>query len=223
MDAQQQWTAVDDYIGRWLTPEDPVLTAALRDAEERGLPQISVSATQGKFLHVLARSVQAHRILEIGTLAAYSTIWLGRALAPGGRLVTLEADPEHAEVARGNLARAGLDDVAEVRVGLALDTLPELTGEPFDLVFIDADKPNIPAYFRWAVDLTRPGGLVIVDNVVRNGALADEHTSDPAVQGVRKLHELIATEPRVSATTIQTVGERGYDGFTLAIILPPEA
>ncbi|GAA0509479.1 O-methyltransferase [Saccharopolyspora subtropica] len=215
-----QWSAVDDYLTALLAPEDPVLTAAVRAGDEAGLPRINVSPLQGKLLHLLARSVQARRVLEVGTLAGYSTIWLGRALPPDGRLVTLESEPKHAEVARANLARAGLDGIAEVRVGPALETLPQLTEETFDLVFIDADKPNIPDYFRWALVLTRPGGLVIVDNVVRDGAVADEHSTDPAVQGVRRFHELLASEPRAAATTIQTVGVKGYDGFTLAVVLP---
>ncbi|MCI2423482.1 O-methyltransferase [Saccharopolyspora sp. K220] len=220
--ADQQWTAVDDYLGGLLVPEDPVLTAALRAGDEAGLPHINVSALQGKLLHLLARSVRARSILEIGTLAGYSTIWLGRALPPDGRLITLEAEPKHAEVARANLARAGLDGIAEVRLGLALDTLPELVEDSFDLVFIDADKPNIPDYFRWAMVLTKPGGMVIVDNVVRRGAVADEHSTDPAVRGVRRFHEMLASEPRVAATTIQTVGVKGHDGFTLAVILRPD-
>jgi predicted O-methyltransferase YrrM len=218
--AQQEWAAVDDYLGRLIAPEDPVLTAALRAADEAGLPPINVSLLQGKLLNLLARSMQARSILEVGTLAGYSTIWLGRALPPDGRLITLEAEPKHAEVARANLARAGLDGIAEVRLGLALDTLPELVEQSFDLVFIDADKPSIPDYFRWALVLTRPGGMVIVDNVVRGGAVADERSSDPAVQGVRRFHELLASEPRASATTIQTVGVKGHDGFTLAVVLP---
>ncbi|MBB5154108.1 O-methyltransferase [Saccharopolyspora phatthalungensis] len=221
MAEQQQWSAVDDYLGGLLAPEDPVLAAALRAGDEAGLPHINVSALQGKLLNLLARAVQARSVLEVGTLAGYSTIWLGRALPADGRLITLEAEPKHAEVARGNLARAGLDGIAEVRLGLALDTLPELVGESFDLVFIDADKANIPEYFRWALVLTRPGGLVIVDNVVRGGEVADEHSSEPAVRGVRRLHELLASEPRAAATTIQTVGVKGYDGFTLAVVLPP--
>ncbi|PKW13683.1 O-methyltransferase [Saccharopolyspora spinosa] len=221
MAEQQQWAAVDDYLGALLTPEDPVLTAALQASDEAALPHINVSALQGKLLNLLARSVQARSILEIGTLAGYSTIWLGRALPADGRLVTLEAEPKHAEVARANLARAGLDGITEVRVGPALDTLPELVEESFDLVFIDADKPNIPEYFRWALVLTRPGGLVIVDNVVRRGAVVDEHSSDPAVQGARRFHEMLAAESRASATTIQTVGAKGHDGFTLAVVLPP--
>ncbi|MGW3466903.1 O-methyltransferase [Saccharopolyspora sp. NPDC000995] len=221
MAEQQQWAAVDDYLGALLTPEDPVLTAALQASDEAGLPHINVSALQGKLLNLLARSVQARSILEIGTLAGYSTIWLGRALPLDGRLVTLEAEPKHAEVARANLARAGLDGITDVRVGAALDTLAELVEESFDLVFIDADKPNIPEYFRWALVLTRPGGLVIVDNVIRRGAVADEHSSDPDVQGARRFHEMLADEPRASATTIQTVGAKGHDGFTLAVVLQP--
>ncbi|MGP4018413.1 O-methyltransferase [Saccharopolyspora sp. 5N708] len=220
--AEQQWTAVDDYLAGLLAPEDPVLIAALRAADDAGLPRISVSALQGKLLHLLARSVRAHSILEIGTLAGYSAIWLGRALPPDGRLITLEVEPKHAEVARGNLARAGLDAVAEVRLGFALDTLPELVEDAFDLVFIDADKPNLPEYFRWAMVLTKPGGMVVVDNVVRRGEVVDEHSTDPAVRGVRRFHEMLASEPRAEATTIQTVGVKGYDGFALAVVLRPD-
>ncbi|KAA5836033.1 O-methyltransferase [Saccharopolyspora hirsuta] len=216
---REQWAAVDDYLGERHAPEDPVLIAARRAADEAGLPHVAVSPLQGKFLQVLARTVQARRILEVGTLAGYSTIWLGRALPPGGRLVTLEHDPARAEIARANLSRAGLDDVVEVRVGAALDTLPELVGETFDLTFVDADRPNLPEYFRWALELTRPGGLVVVDNVVRRGAVLDETDQDPELVGVRRFHELLAAEPRAAATAIQTVGAKGHDGFTLALVL----
>ncbi|RKT84145.1 Predicted O-methyltransferase YrrM [Saccharopolyspora antimicrobica] len=216
---REQWAAVDEYLGERYAPEDPVLIAARRAADEAGLPPVAVSPLQGRFLQVLARTVQARRILEIGTLAGYSTIWLGRALPADGRLVTLEHDPAHAEIARANLARAGLDEVAEVRVGAALDTLPELVGETFDLVFVDADRPSVPEYFRWALELTRPGGLVVVDNVVRRGAVVDEANLDAELRGVRRFHELLAAEPRAMATSIQTVGAKGHDGFTLALVL----
>ncbi|GAA4837561.1 O-methyltransferase [Saccharopolyspora rosea] len=218
---QQQWTAVDEYVTARLAPPDPVLDGALRNADRAGLPHINVSPAQGQFLHVLAAAAGARHVLEIGTLAGYSAIWLGRALPPDGRLISLEAEPRHAEVARENLAAAGLADRVEVRLGPALDTLPNLRTDPaapFDLVFIDADKPNIPEYFRWALVLSRPGALVVVDNVVRKGALADETSTDPAVQGVRRLHDMLADETRAAATTIQTVGVKGYDGFTLAVV-----
>jgi len=219
---QERWSAVDSYIGDNLVPADPVLEAALRASADAGLPPISVSPSQGKLLHLLARARGARTILEIGTLGGYSAIWLARALPPGGRLITLEAEPRHAEVARANLARAGLGDVAEVRVGPAQDTLPKLhaAGDgPFDLIFIDADKPGYPDYLPWSVRLSRPGSMIIADNVVRGGAVADSASTDANVQGVRRFIELMAAEPRVSATAIQTVGSKGYDGFTLALVL----
>jgi len=197
---------------------DAALAAALEASEAAGLPAISVSPAHGKLLWLLARTNGAKRILEIGTLGGYSAIWLARGLAPGGRLVTLEALEKHAAVARKNLARAGLADVAEIRVGKALDTLPELQG-PFDLAFIDADKQNNAEYFRWALKLSRPGSLIVVDNVVRDGAVIDARSRDAAVQGVRRLYELIAAEPRVAATAVQTVGVKGYDGFAIALVL----
>jgi predicted O-methyltransferase YrrM len=215
--SEQLWTEVDDYIGAALLPPDDALTHALRASEEAGLPQIAVSAPQGKLLMLLARSVGARRILEVGTLGGYSAIWLARALPEDGRLVTLEIDPKHAEVARGNLAHAGLADRTEVRVGPAIETLPDLDG-PFDLAFIDADKQSNADYFAHAVRLSRPGSLIVVDNVVRGGKVADAGNTEPAVLGVRRLNDVIAAEPRVSATTIQTVGSKGYDGFTLALV-----
>ena len=219
---QEQWTAVDEYINSSVVRPDEALGSALRATAEAGMPPIAVSAAQGKLLGMLAGLVGATRILEIGTLGAYSTIWLARAVTDGGRVITLEIDPGHAEVARKNIANAGLDGVAEVRVGAALDTLPSLTPDgPFDLTFIDADKANIPAYFDWAVKLSRPGAVVVVDNVVRNGALIDESSADPNVQGVRRLHEALTTDERVTATTIQTVGSKGYDGFTIAVVNRP--
>lgn len=220
--AQQQWAAVDEYIAGRLVPPDPALDAALRATAEAGMPMISVAPNQGKLLHVLALALGAQAILEIGTLAGYSSIWLARALPPGGRLVSLEFDPTHAAVARANLARAGLADVAEVRVGPALSTLPQLAAEgagPFDLVFIDADKQNTAAYFAWALKLTRRGGLIITDNVVRDGAVADAGSADPSVQGVRRFYDALAAEPRVSATAIQTVGGKGYDGLAIAVVV----
>jgi predicted O-methyltransferase YrrM len=215
--AQDQWTAVDAYVGDLLVPADPVLDAALAASAAAGLPPHNVSPAQGKLLHLLARLRKARAILEIGTLGAYSTIWLARALPAGGRLVTLEVDPAHAAVARANLGRAALDDVVTLHEGRALDTLPRLAG-PFDMVFIDADKPANPDYFAWALRLSRPGALIVVDNVVRGGAVLDAASTDPNVQGVRRLHAVLAAEPRVSATTIQTVGSKGWDGFTLAVV-----
>lgn len=217
----EQWTAVDRYITGLLLPPDAALEAALAASVAAGLPPIAVSPPQGKLLHLLARMQGAQNILEIGTLGGYSTIWLARALPPAGRLITLEVEPKHAEVARANFARAGLAGTVELRLGPALETLPQLAAErrgPFDLIFIDADKPNIPHYFTWALPLSRRGGVIIIDNVVRKGAVADPGDTDPNVQGVRRLHELLAAEPRVSATTIQTVGGKGYDGFTLAFV-----
>jgi predicted O-methyltransferase YrrM len=218
---QAQWTRVDDYLSTALGLSDAVLDAAVEASRAAGLPAISVSPAQGKLLHLLARAIGASQVLEIGTLGGYSTIWLARALPAGGRLITLELDPRHAEVARTNFVQAGLADVVELRLGPALETLPRLAAEgrgPFDLVFIDADKPNIPAYFTWALSLTRPGSAIVVDNVVRGGAVADPASDDPSVQGVRRLNELIAAEPRVSATVVQTVGGKGYDGFALALV-----
>lgn len=218
----EQWTAVDRYIADTLLPPDPTLDAALQAGAEAGLPPISVAPNQGKFLHLLARAQGAKNILEIGTLGGYSTIWLARALPPGGKLITLEYEPKHAEVARANFIQAGVAERIELRVGAALDTLPQLEAEkrgPFDFIFIDADKENYPGYWDWALKLSRRGTMIIADNVVRDGALIDPASSDPRVQAVRRLHELIAAEPRVSATTIQTVGSKGYDGFTLAVVL----
>jgi predicted O-methyltransferase YrrM len=212
------WDDVDRYISETLVQPDDALAAALEASDAAGLPPISVSPAHGKLLWLLARTVGAKRILEIGTLGGYSTIWLARGLAPGGRLVTLEALEKHAAVARKNLARAGLADRVEVRIGKALDTLPQLEG-PFDLAFIDADKQNNPEYFRWALKLSRPGSLIVVDNVVRDGAVIDARSRDAAVQGVRRLYELIAAEPRVSATAVQTVGVKGYDGFAIALVV----
>ena len=213
------WENVDRYISETLVQPDDALAAALEASDAAGLPPISVSPAHGKLLWLLARTLGAKRILEIGTLGGYSTIWLARGLAPGGRLVTLEALEKHAAVARKNLARAGLADRVEVHIGKALDTLPQLVG-PFDLAFIDADKQNNPEYFRWALKLSRPGSLLVVDNVVRDGAVIDARSRDAAVQGVRRLYELIAAEPRVSATAVQTVGVKGYDGFAIALVLP---
>jgi len=220
---QVTWNAVDDYLNDTLVLPDAVLEAALQASLAAGLPNINVSPAQGKFLHLLARVQGARNILEIGTLGGYSAIWLARALPPGGgRLVTLEVDAKHAEVARANLARAGLANVTQVRLGRAIDTLPELEREsagPFDLVFIDADKPSNPEYFAWALKLSRRGTVIVVDNVVRGGAVADATSSDAAVLGVRRLNQMMAAEPRISATAIQTVGSKGYDGFAVALVL----
>jgi predicted O-methyltransferase YrrM len=215
------WSTVDQYIETQLAPADPALAWVLEASEAAGLPPIQVAPNQGKLLALWARSIGARRVLELGTLAGYSTIWLARALPPGGSVVTLELDPKHAEVAQASFARAGLVDRIELRLGRALDSLQQLAQEqrePFDFVFIDADKASIPDYFHRTLELTRPGGIIVVDNVVRRGALADPNSRDPAVIGVRRFHELLASEPRVSATTVQTVGSKGYDGFTYALV-----
>ncbi|KAB1989931.1 O-methyltransferase [Streptomyces triticiradicis] len=219
MSESQLWNDVDDHFTALLAPADEILTAALRDSDAAGLPPINVAPNQGKLLRLLAEIQGARRILEIGTLGGYSTIWLGRALPADGRLITLEYDPRHAEVARANLARAGLDEIAEVRVGPALESLPKLADEnpePFDLVFIDADKVNNPHYVEWAVRLTRPGSVIVLDNVVRGGAVTDAASTDPSVRGTRAALELIASHPKLSGTAVQTVGTKGYDGFALA-------
>jgi predicted O-methyltransferase YrrM len=216
------WTAVDAYFEEKLLPKDPALEEALRSSVAAGLPGIQVSPTQGKLLHLLAKSLGARKILEIGTLGGYSTIWLARALPAVGWLVTLEVNPTHAEVARANIARAGLKDKVELRLGPALETLPKLLSEkqgPFDFVFIDADKPSTAAYFDWAVQLSRPGSLIVVDNVVRKGELANPSSADPNVLGMRGFLDALASEHRVTATGIQTVGRKGYDGFVLARVL----
>jgi predicted O-methyltransferase YrrM len=223
---QEQWTAVDTYFSDLLAPHDEALEAALRDCEATGLPAIQVSTPLGKLLHLLARTQAARSILEIGTLGGYSAIWMARALPPEGRLVTLELDPKHAEVARRNLERAGVADRVEIRVGKALESLPRIAEEgrpPFDLVFIDADKRENVEYFRWALRLTRLGGLIVIDNVVRRGQVADADSTDANVQGTRRVLEMLAAEPRVSATAIQTVGSKGYDGFALAVVVGGES
>jgi predicted O-methyltransferase YrrM len=219
---QERWSAVDRYITSLLVGPDSAQDATLRANREAGLPAIEVTPNQGKLLHLLARLTGARRILEIGALGGFSTIWLARALPPDGRLITLEANPKHAEVARANIERAGLGDIVEVRVGKALDTLPGVAAEghgPFDLIFIDADKPNNPAYLEWAMKLSRPGSVIVVDNVVRGGALVDDG-DDESVRGSRQLFEMLAAEPRLSATAIQTVGDKGYDGFAIALVNP---
>ena len=219
--SQKLWTQVDDYICDQLVPEDAVLTQALLDSKSAGLPDIAVSPNQGKMLNLVARLMGAKRILEIGTLGGFSTIWLARALPADGRLITCEYSPKHAEVAAANIARAGLAAKVDIRVGPALATLPLLQAEeqkPFDLVFIDADKQNNANYVQWALKLTRPGSLIVIDNVIRGGKVIDAASGDEMVQGVRRMNSLIAGEPRLDATAIQTVGSKGHDGFTFALV-----
>lgn len=218
---EDRWTAVDRYVADVVVPSDPALDATLEASTAAGLPPINVAPNQGKLLALLVQMRSARTVLEIGTLGGYSTIWMAGALPADGRLVTLEAEPTYAEVARGNIARAGLADVVDVRVGPALATLPQLAAEgagPFDVVFIDADKSANADYFSWALRLTRRGSIIVVDNVVRGGAVLDAGSADPGVQGTRRLYELLGQEPRVSATVIQTVGSKGYDGFALAVV-----
>jgi predicted O-methyltransferase YrrM len=222
MSESQLWDDVDEYFSAHLSTEDDTLQAALRDSDAAELPHISITAPQGKLLQLLAQIQGARNILEIGTLGGYSTIWLARALPADGRLISLEYDPKHAEVATRNVARAGLDKVVEVRVGPALESLPKLADEnpaPFDLVFIDADKANNPHYVEWALRLTSTGSLIVVDNVVRGGRIADADNTAPDVRGTRTAIDLIGSHPRLSGTAIQTVGAKGYDGFALARVL----
>ncbi|GHE77560.1 O-methyltransferase [Streptomyces spiralis] len=222
MSDPQLWDEVDSYFSTLLSPEDEALQATQRDSDSEGLPHINVTPNQGKLLHLLARLQGARTVLEIGTLGGYSTIWLARALPEDGLLITLEYDAHHADVARRNIAYAGLDRIAEVRVGPALESLPKLADEnppPFDLVFIDADKVNNPHYIEWALRLTRAGSLIILDNVVRGGEVTDPTSTDPSVRGTRAALELIAEHPRLEGTAIQTVGSKGYDGFALARVL----
>ncbi len=224
--SQEQWTAVDSYITDLLVPHDPALDEALKASTQAGLPAIAVSPNQGKLLQLIARVQGARTILELGTLGGYSTIWLARALPAEGRLITLEANLQYAEVARANIAKAGLADVVELREGPALETLPQLASEdqgPFDLIFIDADKQNNPGYFEWALKLSRRGSLIITDNVVRDGGIIDPTVGDPhhgtaGIEGIRRFYEMLAAEPKVSATAIQTVGSKGYDGFAVALV-----
>ena len=219
---QTTWTAVDRYFGDLLAPSDEKLDGVLAANRQARLPAIGVSRLQGKFLQLLVRMTQARRILEIGTLGGYSTIWMARALPEDGRLITLEANPRHAEVARANLERAGMLGRVEIRVGRALDSLPTLAASgagPFDLIFIDADKPGNPDYLQWAMKLARPGTTIAVDNVVRQGKVVDAGSADPDIQGTRRMAELMAAEPRLSATVLQTVGAKGYDGIALAVVL----
>jgi predicted O-methyltransferase YrrM len=215
------FSAVDDYLNGLFVAPDPVLDAALAASAAAGLPAINVAPNQGKFLHLLARLAGSRSILEIGTLGGYSTLWLARALPPGGRLVTLEFDPRHAAVARENFSRAGLADRIDLRVGRAVDTLPLLLAEgrsPFDFIFIDADKPSYPDYLAWSLQLSRPGSVIVADNVVRKGAIIDPASPDANVQGMRRFLALLAAEPRLTTTALQTVGSKGYDGFALAIV-----
>ena len=217
--SQELWSAVDRYIVECQVGTDAALDHALALANSAGLPAINVAPNQGKFLQLLARTAGARKILEIGTLGGYSAIWLARALPAGGRLITLESQAKHVEIARSCLDKAGLSNVVDIRLGRALETLPTLKSEaPFDFTFIDADKENIAEYFRWALELSRPGALIVVDNVVRKGAVLDAESSDVNVQGVRRFNESLAKESRVTATTLQTVGSKGYDGVTIALV-----
>lgn len=217
----EQWTAVDAYLNDVLVRSDESLERALAHSADSGLPAISVSPTQGKFLMMLARIQGACRILEIGTLGGYSTIWFAKALPADGRIITIESEPKHAQVAKENIVDAGFGEMVDVRLGKALDVLADIAAEnvgPFDFTFIDADKPNIPEYFDWALRLSRSGSIIIVDNVIREGAIIDADSEDPSVQGVRRLNEYLALESSVTATTLQTVGSKGYDGFTIAVV-----
>ncbi len=218
---QERWTAVDQYFNGFLIPADPVLESALQAMKQAGLPSIQVSPLQGKFLSILAQAIQAKSILEIGTLAAYSTIWLARGMPSDGKIITLEANPKHAEVARANLAHAGLENMVDLRVGQALDSLARLFEEKvpaFDMVFIDADKQNNKGYFEWTLKMTHPGSLIVIDNVVRDGEVLNEFSSQSDVQGVRKFMPGLASDPRVTASAIQTVSSKGYDGFAIALV-----
>lgn len=219
--SEEAWHDVDRYLTGLLVGRDDHLTAALEASARAGLPQIELAPPHAKLLHLLARMTNAKRVLEIGTLAGYSTIWLARAMPQGGLVVTLEALPHHAEVARSNIARAGLTDRVQVRVAPAAESLAQLVSEgakAFDLVFIDADKASNPKYFEWALMLTRRGSVIVCDNVVRNGSVLDESGTDPDVVGTRAFLDLIASDPRVDATAIQTVGIKGWDGFALAVV-----
>lgn len=221
MQNQELWNAVDQYIGARLLPADELLEEVLKASSAAGLPAIQVSPAQGKFLHLLARMIGARRILEIGTLAGYSAIWMGRALPPDGRLITLEIDPEHAQLARKHIEAAGLAGRVEVRLGRAGELLPKIALEnhgSFDLIFIDADKPRNVDYFNWSLRMSRPGGIILIDNTVRSGAIVEAGSHDPSVQGTQRLYEAIGANPRVTATAIQTVGCKGYDGFIMALV-----
>jgi predicted O-methyltransferase YrrM len=217
----EKWTAVDQYITQTIPHSDAALDEAVAANTAAGLPSIDVAPNQGKLLHLLALATRARRILEVGTLGGYSTIWLARALPADGRLVTLEVSPKHAEVARGNLDRAGVGEKVEIRVGPAAVSLEQLVrerAEPFDLIFIDADKPSNPVYLAWALKLAKRGSVIVIDNVVREGAVADAHSTDPGVIGTRAMFEMLAAEPRLTATVMQTVGSKGHDGFAIAVV-----
>jgi predicted O-methyltransferase YrrM len=219
-DPKALWTAVDNYFAGLLAHVDPQLEAALEANRAAKLPAIDVSPMQGKFLQVLVQMLAPRRVLEVGLLGGYSTIWMARALPADGRIFSLELEPRHAEIARSNLKNAGVLDRVEIRVGAALDLLPAIAaaGEPFDLIFIDADKGNNPGYLEWALRLSRPGTVIVVDNVVRDGRVIDAKSPDPDVQGTRRMAEMMAAEPRLNATVLQNVGPKGYDGFVLAIV-----
>lgn len=220
MGGPQVWAAVDEYLVRTLLPDDAVLAATLASEEREGIPAINVSAPQGMLLHILVKGLRARRILELGTLAGYSTIWMARALEPGGRVVTLELDPHHAEVARRNIDQAGVSGSVELRLGPALDSLAALEQEgagPFDIVFVDADKATYPDYVRWAIRLTQPGSVIVVDNVIRGGQVIDDDT-DPEIAGRRDALELLGSTPGLLTTAIQTVGAKGHDGFAIALV-----
>lgn len=219
--SQETWSAVDEYIVQALNLAEPLLAEVQQACDEAGLPPIQVSAAQGKFLEILVRMTGARHVLELGTLGGYSAIWMARALPPGGTIVTVELDPKHAAVASSNFERAGVSDRVELRVGTALETLPLISESregPFDLFFIDADKANIPAYFEWALRMSHAGSVIVVDNVVREGAVVDASSDDPSVKGVRRLNEMLAAERRVDSTVLQTVGVKGYDGFAIALV-----
>jgi predicted O-methyltransferase YrrM len=219
---QDLYTAVDAYLTSALIAPDSILESVIKSHTDADLPPINVTPTQGKFLNLLARILHAKNILEVGTLAGYSTIWLARALPPTGKLITLEYDSKHAEVAAKNFQRASLEKIIEIRVGKALDTLPQIAAAdpaPFDLIFIDADKQNNPAYFRWALTLSRPGSAIIIDNVVRDGAILNSSSDDPDIRGTRQLLADLAANPRVDATALQTTDAKGHDGFALALVL----
>lgn len=218
---EAQWNAVEQYFTSWLIPDQPVLEEAIQAMQQAGLPAIQISPAEGQLLSILARSIKARTILEIGTLGGYSAIWLARTLPIDGKMVTLEANPKHADVARANIANAGLSGQVQVRVGPALDHLPNLLkefGAAFDFVFIDADKPNNKAYFEWAVKLTHPGSMIIIDNVVRSGEVANLASRDSSVQGVHQLMPALAAASAISAAAVQTVGSKGYDGFAICLV-----
>jgi len=220
--SQDLWTSVDDYINSITVGTDAALDAAAASAAAAKLPPISVTPAHGKLLHLMVRAQGAKRILEVGTLAGYSTIWLARAVPPGGRVITLEANATHADIARANVERAGLSGRIEIRLGNALDTLPQLAAEkqpPFDFTFIDADRPNLAEYFDWAVRLSHPGSVIVVDNVVRKGGVIDASSDDPNIKGVRRFNDRLKDDTRVSATMVQTVSAKGYDGFAMALVV----